>query len=328
MQPPKGIYIAATMKVMMASSVRVFVLCAAVGFGGLSPGGAQADVWVCEQEDGSELFTDGGFGSCRIFQKDQGTGKGKAGEAARQAFNQAFKGLPPASAGPTPGTSPVAPQASVPAQSVKAAQTFLTVIHRVPVLMVNQLSAQQESQGFYLANRGEVALVDLAVSYASSGTGPEVSTDSHFGGNLDTSLRAAVAAAAKAVGYDPRFLRVRLSVKTSLLQSGLYIDGPSAGAVLAVGVASALLGDQIRPDVCMSGTINEDLDVGPVGGLEEKIKGCRQLRYREMVVPFAQTSMDLALKGKGSDIRITEVSTFDAAYQAATGRSLRTVTLP
>ena len=78
----------------------------------------------------------------------------------------------------------------------------------------------------------------------------------------------------------------------------------------------------------MSGTINEDLDVGPVGGLEEKIKGCRQLNYREMVVPFAQTSMDLALKGKGSDIRITEVSTFDAAYQAATGRSLRAVPLP
>ena len=316
------------MKVMMVSSVRVVVLCAAIGFGVLSPGGAQADVWVCEQEDGSELFTDGGFGPCRLLHKNQDTGKGKAGESARQAFNQAFKGMPHASAGPATGTSPVAPQASVPAQSVKAAQTFLTAIHQVPVLMVSQLSAQQESQGFYLANRGEVALVDLAVSYASSGTGPEVSTDSHFGGNMDISLRAAVAAAAKAVGYDPRFLRVRLSVKTSLLQSGLYIDGPSAGAVLAVGVASALLGDQIRPDVCMSGTINEDLDVGPVGGLEEKIKGCRQLRYREMVVPFAQTSMDLVLKGKGSDIRITEVSTFDAAYQAATGRALRTVTLP
>src|SRR5712692_11668093 len=122
--------------------------------------------------------------------------------------------------------------------------------------MVNQLSAQQESQGFYLTDRGEVALVDLAVSYVSSGTGPEVVTDSHFGGNLDVSLRAAVAAAAKSVGYDPRFLRVRLSVRTAVLQNGLYIDGPSAGAILAVGVPSALLGDPIRSDVCMSGTIN------------------------------------------------------------------------
>lgn len=304
----------------MASRFKLLVLSVSIGFG-LYPAAAPADVWRCVQEDGSYLFTDDrGAGYCRIIQKDN--------DKDKEAALQPSKGVMPASAVPTMGASPVAPQVSVPAQSAKTALAFQTAIHRVPVLMVNQLSAQQESQGFYLTDRGEVALVDLAVSYVSSGTGPEVSTDSHFGGNLDVSLRAAVSAAAKAVGYDPRFLRVRLSVKTSILQSGLYIDGPSAGAVLAVGVASALLGDQIRPDVCMSGTITENLDVGPVGGLEEKIKGCRQSHYREMVVPFAQTSMDLALKGKGSDIRITEVSTFDAAYQAATGQSLRTVTLP
>jgi hypothetical protein len=318
----EGIYLAVSLKVMMVSRVIVLVLCGAVGFGGLYPGGAQADVRVCVQEDGSYLFTDRGVGYCRIIQKDKDRDKN-----TKAAF-QVFKGLAPASAVPVTGNSPDAPQVSVPAQPAKTAPAFQAAIHRVPVLMVNQLSAQQESQGFYLVNRGEVVLVDLAVSHVSSGTGPEVSTDSHFGGTMNVSLRAAVAAAAKAVGYDLRFLRVRLSVKTSILQNGLYIDGPSAGAVLAVGVASALLGDQIRSDVCMSGTITENLEVGPVGGLEEKIKGCRQSHYREMVIPFAQTSMDLALKGKGSDIRITEVSTFDAAYQAATGQSLRTVTLP
>jgi len=191
--------------------------------------------------------------------------------------------------------------------------------------MVNQYSAKQDQSVAYAANPGEVVLADMAVSYVSAGTGPEVVTDSHFGGHLDVSLRTAVAAAAKSVGYDPRFLRVRLSVRTSILQNGLYIDGPSAGAILAVSVTSALLGDPIRPDVCMSGTINEDQEVGSVGGLEEKIKGCRQLNYREMVVPFGQTSMDLALKGMGGDIKITEVSTLGAAYQAATGQSIRTI---
>ncbi|HZC67702.1 MAG TPA: S16 family serine protease [Nitrospirales bacterium] len=191
--------------------------------------------------------------------------------------------------------------------------------------MVNQYSAKQDQSVAYSANLGEVVLADMTVSYVPAGTGPEVVTDSHFGGYLDVSLRTAVAAAAKGVGYDPRFLRVRLSVRTSILQSGLYIDGPSAGAILAVGVTSALLGDTIRPDVCMSGTINEKQEVGSVGGLEEKIQGCRQLHYREMVVPFGQTSMDLALKGMGGDIKITEVSTLGAAYQAATGQSIRTI---
>ena len=77
----------------------------------------------------------------------------------------------------------------------------------------------------------------------------------------------------------------------------------------------------------MSGTINESLDVGPVGGLEEKMKGCGQLSYREMIVPSGQTSMEFILNSKGHDIKITEVSTLDAAYQAATGQSIRPVTL-
>lgn len=316
-----GIHIAGIIKAMMVSRTIILTLCVSVGFG-LCPVLALADVWMCAQEDGSYLFTDHSVAYCRMIQRD------KDQEYKKEAASEIVTGPAPASAAPATEHSPGVPRASVPAQPIKAPPAFLTAIHRLPVLMVNQLSAQQESQGFYAANRGELALVDLAVSYVSSGTGPEVAADSHFGGNIDVSLRAAVSAAAKAVGYDPRFLRVRLSVKTSILQSGLYIDGPSAGAVLAVGVAAALLGDPIRPDVCMSGTINENLEVGPVGGLEEKIKGCRQFNYREMVVPFAQTSMDLALKGRGSDIRITEVSTLDAAYQAATGQSIRAVPLP
>lgn len=317
----EGIHIAGIIKVMMVLRARVLILCGAVVFG-LCPVVALADVWMCAQEDGSYLFTDHSVAYCRMIQKDNDKEKNK------EAAVEAVTGPAPASAAPATDRSQGTSLASAPAQPIKTPPAFLTGIYRVPVLMVNQLSAKQESQGFYAANRGELALVDLAVSHVASGTGPEVSTDSHFGGNIDVSLRAAVSAAAKAVGYDPRFLRVRLSVKTSILQSGLYIDGPSAGAVLAVGVAAALLGDQIRPDVCMSGTINENLDVGPVGGLEEKIKGCRQFNYREMVVPYGQTSMDLALKGKGGDIRITEVSTFDAAYQAATGQSIRPVPLP
>jgi hypothetical protein len=303
----------------MVTRLHSMVFTAALGLG-LSPSVALADIWLCAQPDGSSLFTDRGSADCRILQKD------REKDRTKEAAIPTVKGPAPTSAAPLPVLSTEAPQTPAPAQPAKkASMAFLTRIHRVPVLMVNQLSSQQESQGFYMPSRGEVALVDLAVSYVPSGTGPEVSTDSHFGGNMDVSLRTAVSAAANVVGYDPRFLRVRLSVRTSILQSGLYIDGPSAGAVFAVGVASALLGDQFRSDVCMSGTINENLEVGPVGGLEEKIKGCRQLNYREMVVPFAQTSMDLALKGKGGDIKITEVSTFEAAYQAATGQSIRAV---
>ncbi len=285
---------------------------------GLAPQGVLADVWLCMQPNGTNLYSDRSVSpDCRLVKKD----------LVKESFTSVVGGphQAPAASEATPSSAP--PDPTVPAaqiQPLKAPQPFPATSLRVPVLMVNQYSAKHDQSVAYAANPSEVVLADMAVSYVSAGTGPEVVTDSHFGGHLDVSLRTAVAAAAKGVGYDPRFLRVRLSVRTSILQNGLYIDGPSAGAILAVGVTAALLGDPIRPDVCMSGTINENQEVGSVGGLEEKIKGCRQLNYREMVVPVGQTSMDLALKGMGGDIKITEVSTLGAAYQAATGQSIRT----
>ena len=300
------------------------VLGAALAFG-LMPQGVLADVWQCVQPNGTNLYNDQGGADCRLIKEDRAQG------TAQESTFSVIR-LHPAPAGPTVPASPTVPPVTtetprpdVQIQPLKAPQPFPATSLRVPVLMMNQLSAKSGQSVTYATNLGEVVLADLAVSYVPSGTGPEVVTDSHFGGQLDVSLRTAVAAAAKGVGYDPRFLRVRLSVRTAILQNGLYIDGPSAGAILAVGVTSVLLGDPIRPDVCMSGTINENQEVGSVGGLEEKIKGCRQLRYREMVVPFGQTSMDLALKGMGGDIKITEVSTLGAAYQAATGQSIRTL---
>jgi hypothetical protein len=306
----------------------------AVAFGFSAP--VVADVWLCMLPNGTNLYSDRGGGlGCRLMKKQKGVVKESVSpvtEELRQApvaSEEAATSAPAdmtAAAGPmAPSATAKSPQPDVQIQPLKAPQPFPAASLRVPVLMVNQYSAKPDQSVGYAANLGEVVLADLAVSYVPAGTGPEVVTDSHFGGLLDVSLRTAVAAAAKSVGYDPRFLRVRLSVRTSMLQNGLYIDGPSAGAILAVGVTSALLGDPIRPDVCMSGTIDEDQGVGSVGELEEKIKGCRQRNYREMVVPYGQTSMDLALKGMGGDIKITEVSTLGAAYHAATGQSIRTI---
>lgn len=189
--------------------------------------------------------------------------------------------------------------------------------------MVYGLPYAVAEKGFYLANRGDIAIVDLHIAHLAEGIGPRVSTDQHFRDTSRMSLEMAVEAAAKAVGYDPRYLDVRLSVQTVFLQSMLAIDGPSAGGVWAVAVASVILGDAIRPEICMSGAIGRNLEILKVGGLEEKIKGCRQLNYREMIIPSGQVSTDLLFKGRGYDIKLTEVRLLAEAYALATGRPLR-----
>jgi hypothetical protein len=203
------------------------------------------------------------------------------------------------------------------------ARPFAEATRNVPVLMVYDLPYAVAEKGFYLASRGDIAIVDLRIAHLADGSGPRVSTDQHFRDTSRLSLEMAVEAAAKAVGYDSQYLDVRLSVQTVFLQNMLAIDGPSAGAVWAVAVASAILGDSIRPEVCMSGAISRNLEVQQVGGLEEKIKGCRLLNYREMIIPSGQVSTDLLFKGKGYEIKLTEVRMLAEAYAVATGRPLR-----
>ncbi|MEZ5171561.1 MAG: S16 family serine protease [Acidimicrobiia bacterium] len=51
------------------------------------------------------------------------------------------------------------------------------------------------------------------------------------------------------------------------------IDGPSAGGALTVATLSAFRGDELDPNVVMTGTINPDGTIGPVGGIPQKISG-------------------------------------------------------
>jgi predicted S18 family serine protease len=103
------------------------------------------------------------------------------------------------------------------------------------------------------------------------------------------------------------------------------LDGPSAGGIFAVGVAAALLGDSIRPDICMSGTIEPDEEIQAVGRLVDKMNGCRELRKTTMIVPDALDNSHLNFTGAERSIQVIEVHTLAEAYSAATGQALRQV---
>jgi len=76
----------------------------------------------------------------------------------------------------------------------------------------------------------------------------------------------AVVVACQILGVDPRDYQFSFSV-------GGRIDGPSAGTYMTVGTLAAMLGDKLRDDAAMTGTINPDGTVGPVGGIPHKVAG-------------------------------------------------------
>ena len=83
----------------------------------------------------------------------------------------------------------------------------------------------------------------------------------------------------------------------SIQTNASVIEGPSAGAALTVLTMAALEGKQLAPGVIITGTINADGSVGPVGGIPAKANAAKDVGATVFLVP----------KGQGSQITYTPV---------------------
>jgi ATP-dependent Lon protease len=207
-----------------------------------------------------------------------------------------------------------------------SSRPFAPASRSIPALSYRDLAPGMRAKGWNIPNKGDIQILQVDVSYRSAGNGPSLTTDHHFMDGARQAFAVAVMAAAKATQYDPRFLTVRLTMPMvpGSFHTGTRVDGPSAGAAWAVAVTSALLGDSLRSDLCFSGTIDENLVIGPVGGLEDKIEGCRLLpQFHELLLPAGQQTFAITDKGMARSIKVTEVSTLAEAYEVVTGQPLR-----
>jgi hypothetical protein len=278
-------------------------------------GSGQAGLWKCVQPDGTALFQDGGGPGCQeiggLSEIQSSRFPGRSGSAAFQL------GPEPAVLTPSPGMT---------AEQALSSRPFAPASRMVPALSYHDLDPGQRAKGWNIPNKGDIQLLQVDVGYWPSGNGPHLAADYHFLDGARQALGEAVLAAAKATRYDARFLNVQLTMPMSAgsLHRGMRVDGASAGVAWAVAVTSAILGDGLRPDVCLSGTIDSHLAVGPVGRLEEKLEGCRLLpQFHELLLPTGQQTFAITDKGMARSIKVTEVSTLAEAYEVATGQPLR-----
>ncbi|MCS6303584.1 MAG: hypothetical protein H8K07_07955 [Nitrospira sp.] len=270
--------------------------------GGFSINSAWAETWICPRQGQSDLYTDRGLPGCRLLSEPKTYSPLESSPAPRPPRPAIIP--PPVSSTNYPGN----PSKSYSRPPVPFPEVSLTV----PLLSVGQNNAGSitGSWGGFVAQ--------LTVGYKADGKGPEILGDSNLMPVSAYSFHTAVMVATKAVGYDPRYLSVRILVPARL-------DGPSAGGIFAVGIAAALLGDPIRQDVCMSGTIEPDAEIQAVGRLVDKMSACRDLRKTTMIVPDALDNSHLNFTGAERSIQVIEVHTFSEAYSAATGQALRQV---
>lgn len=106
------------------------------------------------------------------------------------------------------------------------------------------------------------------------------------------------------------------------------VAGPSAGAAFAVLLMSAMLGDEIRHDLAMTGALSGDGGVEGVAGLVIKANATKQYGLNELVAPYNVLSPPIYEKIKKLNLTIRSVANVLEAYYEATGRRISASTTP
>jgi len=89
---------------------------------------------------------------------------------------------------------------------------------------------------------------------------------------------------------------------------GGNIDGPSAGAAMALAIISVIENKKIRQDAAITGEISIQGKIKPVGGINEKIYAARQAGMKQVIIPKDNRK---DIHGKFDDIEILCVETVE-----------------
>lgn len=156
---------------------------------------------------------------------------------------------------------------------------------------------------------------------------PNVSISGDLSGGLGSSWRAGVwmsaYQAATSVGRD-------LTDYAITSRGYGLVDGPSASALFTAGMMAAMMGVPIKTDFTMTGTVNPDGTIGPVGGIPNKFLAALQKGKKVLGYPVGQRFtqdhytkqlVDLHALAEQAGGRAVETATIYDAYELLTGQA-------
>jgi len=104
--------------------------------------------------------------------------------------------------------------------------------------------------------------------------------------DTQSSIRTAKNVAAEVANVD----LTNLDVTYKVYANASLVGGPSAGTAIAIATISALEKREIRDDVMITGAINHDGTIGPVGEIIEKAQSAKDNGAILFLVPLLQSS--------------------------------------
>lgn len=103
--------------------------------------------------------------------------------------------------------------------------------------------------------------------------------------DTQSSIRTARSVAENVMGINLS----KTDIVYTITANASVVEGPSAGAALTVATIAALQGRQTNRSVMMTGTINQDGTIGPIGGVLEKAKAAKEIGAALFLVPAGQS---------------------------------------
>ncbi|MCD6503610.1 MAG: hypothetical protein J7K58_05245 [Euryarchaeota archaeon] len=113
--------------------------------------------------------------------------------------------------------------------------------------------------------------------------------------------------------------------------SSVSIEGPSAGAAMAVAAVSAIWNMSLPKDILITGMLLPGGIIGPVGSLKEKVEAAKALNCRYLLVPYGQSEtliktsegyVKLRDYAEALGIQIIDVLTIEEALKEMLGITL------
>jgi uncharacterized protein len=106
-----------------------------------------------------------------------------------------------------------------------------------------------------------------------------------FWTDTQNSIRTSSKVASNITGIDPLEYDIIYTIETNATS----VEGPSAGAALTIATIAALEGKSINPDVMITGAINHDGTIGPVGEILPKARAAKEIGAELILVPLLQS---------------------------------------
>ncbi len=176
-------------------------------------------------------------------------------------------------------------------QQVRSISTQPTTAENTESIYAVAVRPVISSDGFFETTTYQGSVLKITVEIRD-GTGLVlVDTAIPSGVDFQTSARTAVTVSQNITGIDLSKKDVIFSISAGNNQDLQAVDGGSAGGAMTVLLASDLLGKPINSHVLMTGTIQSDGTIGPIGAVGEKADAAGQYGAKIFLVPQGQAVM-------------------------------------